>query len=83
MNYTCLYSYIIQLCDKFVNKKLINYLNSINCQDKFSFIIKDLKLIIPKCPNCKLCKLKTNCKYKNWKKLNNTLKEKEKLFLNK
>ncbi len=65
------------------NKKLINYLNSINCQDKFSFIIKDLKLIIPKCPNCKLCRLKTNCKYKNWKKLNNTLKEKEKLFLNK
>lgn len=62
------------------NTKLIDYIKSINVNDKYTYIINDLKLILPNCPNCKNCKLKRKCKYKSWKKLNNTLKLKEQAF---
>lgn len=63
------------------NKKLIDYLESINSSDKYTYIIKDLKLTLPTCPNCNTCKVKRTCKYKEWQKINETLKEKEKAFL--
>ena len=63
------------------NKKLIDYLTSINSSDKYTHIIKDLKLALPTCPTCATCKVRKTCKYKAWKKLNKTLKSKEKAFL--
>lgn len=62
------------------NKKLIDYISSINTKDKYTYIIKDLKLKLPSCPNCTTCKLKRNCKYKNFLKLNKILQDKEKTF---
>lgn len=63
------------------NKKLIDYLISINSSDKYTYIINDLKLTLPTCPNCSTCKVRRTCKYKAWQKLNKTLKDKEKAFL--
>ncbi len=62
------------------NKKLIDYLTSINSSDKYTYIINDLKLTLPTCPNCTNCKVQRTCKYKAWQKLNRTLKDKEKAF---
>lgn len=66
--------------NKLQNKKLVNYLSSINKTDKYLYIIKDLKLKLPSCPNCTTCRLKNNCKYKQFLKLNKILKDKEKAF---
>lgn len=66
--------------NKLSNKKLSNYVSSINSEDKYTYIIKDLKLKLPSCPNCTTCKVKRTCKYKQFLKLNKTLKDKEKAF---
>lgn len=66
--------------NKLSNKKLSNYISSINSEDKYTYIIKDLNLKLPSCPNCTICKVKRTCKYKQFLKLNKTLKDKEKAF---
>lgn len=57
------------------NKKLIDYINSIN--NSYERIIKDLNLVLPCCPKCETCKLKSKCKYINWKSINSLLSKKD------
>ncbi len=66
------------------DEKVKSYFNQINSIDnninRFNFVLKDLNLKTPSCPNCNLCKLKNKCKYKNWQRIDKILKEKEALF---
>ncbi len=60
-----------------VLKEYIQKIDSQRIDNKFSYIIKDLNLKTPTCPNCEDCPCRRNCKYKNWKKINESLKKKE------
>ena len=74
----------IHIVNKIEDEKIKFYFNHINSIDnninKFDYVVNDLNLKTPSCPNCNLCKLKNNCKYENWKIINSILKEKEALF---
>ena len=65
------------------DSKIKNYfekINFLNIPDRFSYVIKDLDLKLPSCPNCSKCNLNKKCKYKNWKKINEHLKKQEAFF---
>ena len=65
------------------NKNLINYIKSINSNNKYEYIINDLNLLLPTCPNCTTCPIKKKCCYKTWKHINNVLIFKEEEYFHK
>ena len=56
-------------------KKYLENIEDKNIDSKYLYIIHELKLINPSCPNCNECKCKKTCKYKNWKKIYNIMKK--------
>ena len=64
------------------NEKLLQYLQDNMHHLSYNFLIKDLGLLLPSCPNCHECSLRRKCRFKHWKKINEQLLNKEKAFLN-
>ncbi len=56
-------------------KKYLENIEDKNIDSKYLYIIHELKLINPSCPNCNECKCKKTCKYKNWLKIYNIMKK--------
>ena len=58
------------------NHAIKNYINNISNKDKFNYITKKCNIIFPTCPQCSECPLKKQCKFKEWKNLNNKIQKK-------
>jgi len=58
------------------NKRIENYINKINSNNLFDYIINDLNIILPKCPDCLNCPLYKKCKYNEWKKIISKIQKK-------
>ena len=56
-------------------REYLEEIETSNIKNKYLYIMKNNKLNSMSCPDCKKCKCKKTCKYKNWLKIYNVIKK--------